>query len=824
MPSHHTTVMVVATLITLTVAAVEVQVSETGSALICPRSFAAWQAYNDNDTNFTTWVGENRNGGRTTDNRFFPRTRGSFAVSGIILWYFDLSAHSGKIATANADVSCNVMWGWTASETYRIYQILSNWNESTVTWSNWIGVGFAGSGDKTYTNWFGPELDADTVVGTMKSTWTITQSVVQTWLNNPGSFKGLAIIPDGDGIRYFWTRQATWIPVTDRPLMTLQVQSPNNPPATPLNLSPTNGAIAQPLTTTLTASPFSDPNGHGHAESQWHVALDTSFLSPVVNVQSIVDLTSHIISAGALKPNTRYYWRVRYKDNAPEPEWSAWSTPTRFDTILDISQAVIVPALRSAWIRSAEPLSNANPLTTALFELNAATPSGPSSMILHYFDLNVFSMYRDLVVSGPGQFSYTMNYVWPNNPPNVKLYELTAPWTATTVTWSNYIAEATWNDCVHRLMDEKVLENFSAFQTETWTAVSQEVLQDWLRVPTGNFGLAMLTEDTAGLSAQFRSMPMPWLRLEIVNTNLPAPNQPSNVSPANGAVGQGLTPLLQASAYSGTGTHASSRWQIAEDLQMMALVWDSGATTALTSVTVPAGRLQYTGRYYWRVAYLNDLGGQSAWSTPTYFDTEVQGGIISRKAARTSLISFAEPDKNYNGITDNLFKFVGRSNSVAATMLCWFDLGVLHGQQLNGPAQLRLYWDYVGTEQGAQFFSCYPLVQDWDETNVTWNTFNGPGNENYSQYFGPQLDSQEAIGYESNFFTIPQAVVEQWLANSASNFGVALYPDVSIPNAFVFSRKSPLKAPTLILDVVPEPAALGVLAVLLAAWRAAKRN
>ncbi|MCX7847765.1 MAG: DNRLRE domain-containing protein [bacterium] len=806
-------------LVAFPLAAVEVQISESGSALICPRSFAAWLAYGDNDTNFTTWVGENRNGGRASDNRFYPRTRGASTVAGIILWYFDLTAHSGKLATANAEVSCNVMWGWTQSETYRLYPILSNWHESSVTWSNWIGVGFTASGDKTYTNWFGPELDADTVIGTMKSTWTISQSVVQAWLNNPSAFKGLAVIPDGDSIRYFWTRQATWIPVADRPLMVLHMQSLNNPPATPTNISPANTAIAQPLTPTLTASPFSDPNGHGHAESQWQIALDPSFLTPVVNIHTATELTSYTVGTGLLKPHTRYYWRVRYKDNAAEPEWSAWSAPTWFDTVLDLSQPVIIPAVRSAWIRAVQPTSNFNPSTTASFELNAADSSGPTSMILHFFDLSVFSRYPELIINGPGQFSYTVHYVWPNNPPTVRLYELTAPWDEPTVTWSNYLGEAAWTSRVNRVMDEKILEHFSWGQTETWGNVHQQVLQDWLHSPTNNCGLALLTEDTAGVSAMFRSMPLPWLRMEIINTNVPRPDRPINISPLNGAAGVSLTPQLQASAYSGTGTHTASRWQIAEDAQMLALIWDSGATNALTTITVPAGRLQYTGRYYWRVAYINHLGGQSAWSMPTFFDTVVQAGLVSRKAGRTALISFAEPERNYNGINDNLLKFVGRSNNVAATMLCWFDLAVLEGQSLNGPAQLQLHWDYVSTEFGAQTFACYPLLRAWDETNVTWNSFNGPGNENYAQHFGAQLDVQEAVGYESNFFTIPQAVVEQWLSTSTSNCGLAIYPDVSIPNAFVYSRKSPLKAPTLIIDVIPEPAELALALASLALWR-----
>ena len=104
------------------------------------------------------------------------------------------------------------------------------------------------------------------------------------------------------------------------------------------------------------------------------------------------------------------------------------------------------------------------------------------------------------------------------------------------------------------------------------------------------------------------------------------PNQPSNVSPANGATGLSLTPTLQSSAFSdpdGGDTHGASQWQIsAVSGDYSSPVIDSLTDSVnLVSILVPSGRLSYATTYYWHVRHQDDHAEWSAWSVETSFST-----------------------------------------------------------------------------------------------------------------------------------------------------------------------------------------------------------
>ncbi|MCL5257677.1 MAG: LamG domain-containing protein [Patescibacteria group bacterium] len=101
---------------------------------------------------------------------------------------------------------------------------------------------------------------------------------------------------------------------------------------------------------------------------------------------------------------------------------------------------------------------------------------------------------------------------------------------------------------------------------------------------------------------------------------------PTNSSPANGITITTLTPTLSASAFSDDEpghTQSASEWQIDNDINFASPEYDSGATSSLTSLTVPSGAL-LNGSHYFQVRY-QDSGGQwSSYSAPTsfYIDTD----------------------------------------------------------------------------------------------------------------------------------------------------------------------------------------------------------
>jgi len=107
------------------------------------------------------------------------------------------------------------------------------------------------------------------------------------------------------------------------------------------------------------------------------------------------------------------------------------------------------------------------------------------------------------------------------------------------------------------------------------------------------------------------------------------PLAPSNISPFSGATSVTLTPTLVSSPFADpdtSHTHAASQWQIstASDFSSSPpLVWDSDRTTAnLIYVTLPAGVLQLSATFYWRVCHQDDTGTWSNWSNPTSFTTK----------------------------------------------------------------------------------------------------------------------------------------------------------------------------------------------------------
>ena len=108
--------------------------------------------------------------------------------------------------------------------------------------------------------------------------------------------------------------------------------APNNPPDTPGNLSPTDGASVS-LTPKLESSAFSDPDsGDTHAASQWQVReASGAYSSPVFDSGTDTSiLTSIAIPSGTLSYSTTYSWHVRHQDN--HGVWSSWSEETSFTT------------------------------------------------------------------------------------------------------------------------------------------------------------------------------------------------------------------------------------------------------------------------------------------------------------------------------------------------------------------------------------------------------------------------------------------------------------------------------------------------------------
>ncbi|MEO1452023.1 MAG: metallophosphoesterase, partial [Bacteroidota bacterium] len=120
---------------------------------------------------------------------------------------------------------------------------------------------------------------------------------------------------------------------------TITVKRHSVKPGTPTCLSPIKENKVKQGEILLQASAFSSSDGSEHGATQWQVARTYNFANPDADIwkhhedwynnqdlNAGIDLTQQRISD--LKPNTTYYWRVRYRTKGLV--WSEWSEMQKF--------------------------------------------------------------------------------------------------------------------------------------------------------------------------------------------------------------------------------------------------------------------------------------------------------------------------------------------------------------------------------------------------------------------------------------------------------------------------------------------------------------
>jgi hypothetical protein len=111
---------------------------------------------------------------------------------------------------------------------------------------------------------------------------------------------------------------------------TLVANFQSTKPAAPVNSSPAEAAVNQPLTPQLQASAFSDPQpGDLQTAAQWLVKRLSDSVTVYDSGSDLVHLTSTQVPTG-LEYDTSYQWQVRYLDS--NSTWSDYSALTGFST------------------------------------------------------------------------------------------------------------------------------------------------------------------------------------------------------------------------------------------------------------------------------------------------------------------------------------------------------------------------------------------------------------------------------------------------------------------------------------------------------------
>ncbi|MBU1162056.1 MAG: hypothetical protein KKF96_05820 [Proteobacteria bacterium] len=94
----------------------------------------------------------------------------------------------------------------------------------------------------------------------------------------------------------------------------IDVPPSNQPPNTPIIISPEIGQTDVEVPLEITTAAFSDPNNDDHIQSQWQISEQSNFSTRVVDITSDNYLTTFSVPHMVLKPNHKYYVRVRFFD------------------------------------------------------------------------------------------------------------------------------------------------------------------------------------------------------------------------------------------------------------------------------------------------------------------------------------------------------------------------------------------------------------------------------------------------------------------------------------------------------------------------------
>ncbi|NLF37941.1 hypothetical protein GX586_00760 [bacterium] len=213
--------------------AVPISVYESASAFIAPDGGGAipWYSSNYNGSAFSTCPGGNPAAG--------------YPLWCMILWKFNLSSWSGLTFNGNVAIRDGMSWGEYGTLPFRLFTVVSNWTETTVTWQNFLGpnttnnnppFGNYPNNNQAFTNVLGVELaltactgttNAGTVINFLGTNyWVFPGTLVQHWLNNPADNMGVALVPQWYGNKMWCTRGRTWDMIRTPTLMADVVPEP----------------------------------------------------------------------------------------------------------------------------------------------------------------------------------------------------------------------------------------------------------------------------------------------------------------------------------------------------------------------------------------------------------------------------------------------------------------------------------------------------------------------------------------------------------------------------------------------------------------------
>jgi hypothetical protein len=415
------------------------------------------------------------------------------APAGFIMMQFDLGVFNSFTGSAvQGDGTIDIGTVWTDENfppSFGIHPLLQPWTETNVTWNNYIGGDWS-----AWTNLVGPQMDfqvIDTIGVTAR--FTVSEALIQSWINSPASNFGVALVPDATG-------NTSWRS-SPKPLLTFDLVNTNAiAPDKPVNQIPADGTKDVGLVPTLTASDYS--GGGTHAASQWRIARDMAMTDVAWDSGAdSANLTSISVPSNNLAKSVRYYWDVRYINL--EGGKSEYSDPTSFDTEVETGCRIDRPSQNAMVKPNADQIfSNFNGAVDTILHPQGGSNGVLGGIILAKFNLGVFEG-----LDADGDATFTIQYDFVDQAFGdifFTCYEALAPWNEATATWENYVGGSN----VMTVLGQSFGSSLAVeYETSVWT-ISEATIQKWLDNGETNFGLAIYP-DQGNANAFIRSRAVP---------------------------------------------------------------------------------------------------------------------------------------------------------------------------------------------------------------------------------------------------------------------------------------------------------------------------